>query len=238
MPVFNEADGIYNFLKELENIEQLKEIIIVNDASTDQTIAVVNDIFNYRKQITIITNKENLGHGPSMLKALRAGLSTKYEIIISIDGDGQFFSNDVEKIFNFITENEFVDIVEGVRVSRNDPLFRKIVSFFTQTLIFLRTGIFPLDANTPLRAYRVSSLKVVLSELPEKLFIPNLFISLISRKRYLNIREIKVVSRSRLGNSVAGTSWNSKKGWLPSKKFIIFCTRAIWEWLTTKINKS
>ena len=65
IPLFNESSNIKFLLKEIKrNLINYKnyEIILVNDASTDNTSNVINNLSI--NNIKIITNKENQGQNP------------------------------------------------------------------------------------------------------------------------------------------------------------------------------
>ena len=125
IPLFNEARNIELLLKEinksLENFNKY-EIILVNDASTDETTEVINKINN--KNIKIITNKENKGQSFSICEGVK---NSSYEIIITIDGDGQNDPADIPKLYNFYIQNNQVELVGGIRKNRKDSL-TKIIS--------------------------------------------------------------------------------------------------------------
>lgn len=125
IPVFNEARNIELLLKEinksLENFNKY-EIILVNDASTDETTEIINKINN--KNIKIITNKENKGQSFSICEGVK---NSYYEIIITIDGDGQNDPADIPKLYNFYIQNNQVELVGGIRKNRKDSL-TKIIS--------------------------------------------------------------------------------------------------------------
>ena len=125
IPIFNEAKNIGLLLKEIKkSLEDFKnyEIILVNDASTDETIKVINKINN--KNIKIIINDNNKGQSFSIYEGVK---NSSYETIITIDGDGQNDPADIPKLYNFYTKNNEVKLVGGIRKNRKDSL-TKIIS--------------------------------------------------------------------------------------------------------------
>lgn len=234
MPAWNEEGGIASFLKEINSSFPSKTtviFIVVDDASSDQTAsaAVTNSLIEVR----VLSNERNLGHGPSMSRALQAGLETGADLIISTDGDGQFFGPELAHLVE-VAANSGVDVVEGVRVRPNEPLFRTLTSFITRTLVALRAHSWPTDANTPTRAYRRDSLERVLAAIPEGTSVPNLHISVVSRKLGFEISEVPVVVREPLGGGAEDSSWGGRSRRLPSSHFLRFCGRAITEWLSRR----
>lgn len=234
MPAYNEAEGIYEFISEIcESFEfHSLEIFVVNDLSTDATVEEIERLKNQAK-ITILTNSENSGHGRSTLTALRAGLGSGAEFVLSVDGDGQFLGGDLLNVALRLETGQF-DIVEGARTNRSDPLFRKLTSFVTRGLVFLRCGVWPIDANTPLRCYEKGALGKLLDTIPAESQIPNLWISFQSRKGRYKISEMRVSSLERRGATSTGTMWGKGLKFIPSKRFIDFCRQATVEWLFYK----
>jgi glycosyltransferase involved in cell wall biosynthesis len=237
MPAYNEAEGISEFLLEINTALHLFDVrfIVIDDCSSDGTVEAVRELAGDNLSVEIIPNEFNLGHGPSTLKALRYGLGTGAEIIVSIDGDGQFLGEDVLSVVASFSKSE-LDLVEGVRTFRNDPIYRQIVSLSTRLLVASRVRKMPLDANTPLRAYKAETLEFVLKRLPESISIPNLLISSLSRANGFSIHELEVRSIPRRGTNPQGSTWGNGKASLPTKRFLKFCGKAVSEWFSTSLK--
>lgn len=231
MPAYNEVEGIGIFLQELHDAlsKWSTSFIVVDDCSTDGTQGAVLECQANGIPVALEPNEENAGHGPSTLRALKFGAARNADIVVAIDGDGQFFGKDVAVLVTEL-ESKDLDVVEGVRISREDPLYRKVTSFVTRTLVASRAKERPRDANTPLRVYRNSFLTQMLTSVPQNAMTPNLHISVICRTDQARLEEISVRSRGRLGSSVIGSSWG-RGSLLPSKRFRKFCSQALKEWI-------
>jgi dolichol-phosphate mannosyltransferase len=238
MPAYNEEEGIAGFISELATELQSFEpkFVVVNDVSTDSTEARVKDLAASGIPVEVHTNSVNLGHGPSTLRALNFGLDSHSEIVVAIDGDGQFLGTDVARLVKVMLEDPKIDVIEGVRTHRDDPAYRVVVSSVTRNLVWSRARIKPIDANTPLRVYRRESLVQLLDKLPNNSMTPNLLISAKTRRQRVNYFEINVQSIPRRGSDTGGSTWKSKTASLPSKRFIKFCTRAAAQWVSTPIK--
>lgn len=245
MPVFNEQEGLIEFLKEMQdNFEDLDLIIVVcDDCSTDLTRTLLSDhnskaTFGLQNsfQIKLIENQKNLGHGPSFLRAAKFTLSLGVDFLITVDGDGQFSCDEIRAAFNYLRDSDgALDLVEGVRSNRQDPHYRKFVSATTRLIVFGKTGKLAGDANTPLRLYRANIAAELFDKIPEVSLVPNMQISILSRKMQLNIAEYKVKSRDRRGASSVGTMWRTSLKNVPSKRFLKFCVSACREIFFTAI---
>ena len=116
VPVYNESEGIANFLgqsllPELDKIEKYStELILVDDGSTDDTLSILQKIANSNKAIKVIALSRNFGKEA----ALSAGLQyASGDAVITIDADGQ---QPPALIPEFIKKWENgADVVTGVR---------------------------------------------------------------------------------------------------------------------------
>ena len=229
MPIFNEADGIQSWLTELfehRNISAF-ELILVNDCSTDLTLEVIKK-FPFYQEITILNNPKNLGHGPSLVRAMNYVIEHQFEFILTADGDGQISAQDLLHFFSVAVDNNFT-YAEAIRKFRNEPWYRKFVTLVTRLLVLVYSGNMPRDANTPIRFYSFDSAVKFWSRIPEMNLVPNLLVSIASRKDLKNVPSIEVATRVRRGNIQLGSTWKSKgKGWrlVPPRKFLQFCYHA------------
>jgi glycosyltransferase involved in cell wall biosynthesis len=231
MPVFNEADGIVEFLTELDReLPGSVRIQLVDDASTDSTTAHVRSLGLASDRLALYVNESNMGHGPTTMRGLRLALETSPSLVIAVDGDGQFEAGEIARLIAEAAGE--VDVIEGVRVGRDDPWFRRVTSRATGLLVALRCGRIPADANTPLRVYRPAALEGLIAGIPEDFSVPNLVISARARRRGLRVEEVPVSARVRRGVNETGSSWGSRRRSIPSTRFVRFCGRAIRQWLS------
>ncbi len=125
IPLFNESKNIKFLLDEIiKNLINYKnyEIILVNDASTDDTSQVINSLsFN---NIKIITNTENKGQSFSIHEGIK---KSSHNIIITLDGDGQNDPADIPQLYDLYSLNKGVKLIGGIRRNRKDN-FTKIIS--------------------------------------------------------------------------------------------------------------
>lgn len=116
IPVYNEADGIGDFLEkhllpELEKITKYKtEVILVNDGSTDESLKILQGFADKNKSIKVLALSRNFGKEP----ALSAGLKySKGDAAILIDADGQQPPSLIPKFIEAWEEGG--EIITGVR---------------------------------------------------------------------------------------------------------------------------
>ena len=235
MPQFNEETVICSFLQSLRTAFEELEInntnfVCIDDKSTDGSVKALISLVSSGFPLEIKTNAVNLGHGPSTVRALFAGLETDSDFVLAIDGDGQFKPSEVAKACKFALINNF-DVLECQRIDRSDPGFRKLVSFFTRVLILIRTHQKIADANTPLRIYRNTYLSDVIKQIPPMSLVPNLHMSCISRSRDYKIGTQQVEFLAKISGEKSTMFGQGKRQFLPSSRFVKFCFRASMEWI-------
>ena len=233
MPVFNEAHGLKLFLEELfaSFYEFDLYINIVDDHSVDDTTELLGEMVKFHgSKLTFSVNEKNIGHGPGTLLGISKVLaSNNFDYLITLDGDGGFTTENIVSAFKLAIARQ-CEILEGVRVSRLSPIFRKISTKICQLLVQRASGVKTYDANTPLRIYRREVIAKIMQDIPKQLLIPNVFISAYARLVGFDILEynIPVIESRSLDKN--GTTWKQQYRFLPSKRFIRFCYRAFIQW--------
>ena len=125
VPLYNEQKNIIYLLDEikinLSNYEKY-EIILIDDASDDDTLNTIKLVEN--KKIKILENKKNLGQSFSIHSGIK---HSSFNIIITIDGDGQNDPIDINKLLDIYLSNSEIKLVGGIRNKRRDN-YIKIIS--------------------------------------------------------------------------------------------------------------
>lgn len=154
LPVFNEADNLAILHRELgETLSSLGEdyeMIFVNDASKDASLAQLRSLSAIDDHVKVISFRYNSGQ----TAAMSAGIKTATgDIIIPMDADLQ---NDPKDIPRFIAKiEEGFDVVSGWRKNRQDfAVSRKLPSKIANWLIRQITGVKIHDYGCSMKAYR------------------------------------------------------------------------------------
>jgi dolichol-phosphate mannosyltransferase len=236
MPAYNEADGIEEFLRELD--KELAEhvglltIVVVDDCSTDGTLDVVRrTAASLRSTVICEQNDRNRGHGPTAMAAYERGLAEQPDLVVHVDGDGQFEAFDIARVIRHLAAG--ADAVVGVRQGRTDPWYRSLLS--TSLRVYLRAvaRIKALDPNCPLRAYRAETLQRLLHSLPADTMIPSVYLSILEHRLRTDLVELPVRSRVRRGVAAIGTAWGPGRAAIPPRRLIEFVVAAGRESLVT-----
>jgi glycosyltransferase involved in cell wall biosynthesis len=174
----------------MEALEQSYEIIFVNDASTDQTLATMREIQECDADFHFADLETNVGENWALL----AGISkAQGEVIITIDGD---YQNDPAYIPDLLRElSKGHRVVSGRREQRAASFWTKrLPSQVANTMIRLVSGVPVHDCGCGLKAYK--------REVLEGKFVPKGFMNRFSPVS-LGVKgdefaEVKIVDRARI----------------------------------------
>lgn len=117
IPVFNEDDTIYELLRTVHKIDLIegvkKEIIVINDDSSDNSEKEINKFINDNKpnNLTYLKNNKNIGKGGSIKVALKHAIG---EYCIIQDADLELNPNEINDLLLPVISNK-ADIVYGSR---------------------------------------------------------------------------------------------------------------------------
>ena len=110
MPVYNEKDTIREILRRVREVLIDKEIIVVDDFSTDGTRDILQQ--ENRDGTRILAHPKNLGKGHAIRTALK---HVTGDIIIIQDGDLEYDPQDYLELIKPILERK-ADVVYGSRI--------------------------------------------------------------------------------------------------------------------------
>ncbi|MCE4027345.1 MULTISPECIES: glycosyltransferase family 2 protein [unclassified Microbacterium] len=233
MPAYNEAEGIGGFIDEIRTaVAPLAErvtFVIADDRSTDGTAAALSGI----EDVDVQTQPANRGHGPTALAAYRAGLALAPDALVHVDGDGQFLGSEIASAVRALHRTG-ADVVHGVRHSRTDAWYRRLLTAGVRLLTAAVVGRGVPDVNTPLRVYRPEALQILVNAVPSDALVPHVHFSLAEVRAGFAVRYLRVRSIPRRGASSTGTMWGKvARPSLPPKKLVLFALRALreaWMW--------
>jgi len=124
------------------------EVIVVDDASSDHTPEVLQELGKRAENVRVVTHPANRGYGG----ALRSGFAaaTK-EWVFYTDGDAQY---DVAELRLLWEAREGADLVNGYKISRSDPLHRIVVGRIYHRLVKLAFRLEARDVDCDFRLIR------------------------------------------------------------------------------------
>lgn len=118
IPFHNEEENVDAVLNEVRRTNPDSEIIAINDASKDNTLALIQK----HTDVRLISFEKQLGQSAAIYAGLQAA---QREICVMMDGDGQ---NDPADIPKLVAALEHADVVCGIRQNRQDVWRRRVGS--------------------------------------------------------------------------------------------------------------
>ena len=131
IPVYNEADNIKRILSAVENVKINKEIIVVDDFSTDGT----REFLRKKQGIKLVFHKKNMGKGAAIRSALKI---VSGDFVIIQDADLEYSPNQYTKLFKPIKENS-TKVVYGSRILGKGVFLKS--SYYANRFLTLLTNV-------------------------------------------------------------------------------------------------
>lgn len=130
VPLYNEAENVENLINEIYSVFKVYkpieyEIILVNDASNDNTPEILNSLEKKYQNLKTINNKKNVGQSFSLINGIK---SSKFNTIVTLDGDCQNNPADIPKLLKKYNSDNDIGLVGGLRLKRKDTIIKKISS--------------------------------------------------------------------------------------------------------------
>ena len=119
MPVYNEGRTIREIIRRVQEAPYEKEIIIVDDGSTDGTREILQNEYQDRDNIVVLYHQKNRGKGAALRTAIPHATG---QVTIVQDGDLEYDPNDFPLLVEIIRAG-YSDVVYGSRyLSEKNPL--------------------------------------------------------------------------------------------------------------------
>ncbi|QVM89536.1 glycosyltransferase family 2 protein [Pseudomonas entomophila] len=134
IPAKNEVDNLPSLLAEIRTAlaNERYEVLVVDDGSSDQTLAMLQQLKNQGfQQLRILRHERSLGQSTSIWHAAQAA---RGRWLATLDGDGQNDPADIPGMLALVRGNEDVKLVAGHRVNRRDTASKRWASRFANGL--------------------------------------------------------------------------------------------------------
>ena len=183
IPVYNESETICEVIRRVEGVSSDKEIIIVDDSSTDGTRDLLKK-YEEREHFKIVYQPKNKGKGA----ALRAGFEiAKGEVIIIQDADLEYDPKDYPVLLEPILDKR-ADVVYGSRFlgGPHRVLFfwHYLGNMFLTTLSNMFTNVNLSDMETGYKVFRRKVLESITLKCNRFGFEPE-FTSKVARQNFV-----------------------------------------------------
>ena len=120
------------------------EIVLIDDASSDDSYTKIKHIIKNNKHIRLIQHKKNQGIAKTYRHLYR---EAEYEHIVLFSLDGEWEPNDIVRLFN-AAQNKKADIVIGQRIKKAYSLTRLMVSEIYNIINKILFGVTTKDAGS------------------------------------------------------------------------------------------
>jgi glycosyltransferase involved in cell wall biosynthesis len=182
IPVYNEVRTIERVLAEVAALPIPKEIIIVDDASTDGTRQVLCQ-YEAARDVHIIFKPQNEGKGAALRTAMRR---VSGDVVVVQDADLEYDPRDILKLIGPIVAGK-ADVVYGSRFMNGAPQDRSLVHRLGNRLLTKlsnwATGLDITDMETCYKAFRRDVIKSFEIKQPRFGFEPEIT-ARIARRKY------------------------------------------------------
>jgi glycosyltransferase involved in cell wall biosynthesis len=159
IPAHNEEQTITAVIQELRQVAPTYDRVIVNDCSSDETGTVLDELGE--KQLHLI---HNLGYGQALQTGLKYGLLKGYDIIVSMDADGQHQPKDVPHLVAALQE-QAADMVIGSRFcdrhGYDTPIDRRLGQLLFSHLTHILLGQRIWDTSSGFKAIRAAACQTI-----------------------------------------------------------------------------
>jgi len=131
-------DCLKSIIESLKNSSLKYEIIVVDNASKDNSVSSIkklkSEIKNRNLKINLIENKENIGFGPANNQAVKLA---KSDYLLFLNSDIIVLNASIEKLYNFYKQNEkLFNFLGGKLLNKNGTPQPSCGPMYTLPMIF------------------------------------------------------------------------------------------------------
>ncbi|MCO8121685.1 glycosyltransferase [Stieleria sp. TO1_6] len=197
LPAWNESEVIVRAIEEadqaLREVAACYEIIVVDDGSTDDTAALVQQLAASNPAVRLLRHQPNRGYGA----ALRSGFAAAtMDRVVFTDADCQF---DLTELDRFVLLSQRYDVVCGYRIDRKDTALRCFYSKVYNQLVRALLGTGVRDVDCALKMFHREVVQEL--EITGDGFLVNSEILVQAKQQGRSIVEVGVSHRPRTAGS-------------------------------------
>ena len=154
IPAYNVENTISTVVKDVSNY--VDSVIVCDDGSIDETS---NEAKN--AGATVIKHEKNHGKGAALKSLFDYAKKTDFDILVTIDGDGQFLAKDIPKLINPI--NNGCDVVIWSRLDEKSemPGYRKFGNKVLDKMTSAASELPFKDTQSGFRAYSKKAIEKI-----------------------------------------------------------------------------
>jgi len=163
-PCYNDggtiASMVLSALVTLREVTDDYEVIVVDDAGKDYAPLILQELERkYPGEVRIIRHEHNRGYGGALRSGF--GAATK-EWVFYTDGDAQYDPRELKALVAGLGEG--IDVVNGWKIDRSDPVARKVIGRLYHYGVKLLFGFHLRDVDCDFRLIRRSIFETITLE--------------------------------------------------------------------------
>jgi len=155
IPAYNEQGTVANVIRRVRDSLPEFDLLVVNDGSSDSTPQILKDL-----RVLVATHLCNLGYGRAIQTAIKYAYQMKYDVLITLDADGQHYPEQVRHLYAVSCEASW-DLLIGSRYIETrdyctEPVCRRIGKQLFSALVRILTGRTIYDTTSGMKVMRRS----------------------------------------------------------------------------------
>jgi glycosyltransferase involved in cell wall biosynthesis len=155
IPAFNEEHFIGKVVKNC--LKYADQVVVCDDGSVDNTYEIAD-----AAGANVIRHEKNCGKGEAFQSLFQFARHSNVDVIVTIDGDGQFLPEEIPKLVKKIESNE-ADVVIGYRFdgAAEMPNYRKFGNKMLDRMANMVSELSVSDTQSGFRAYSKNIIKLI-----------------------------------------------------------------------------
>lgn len=140
----------------LRSVTDDYEILVIDDKSDDHSRAILADLARRYDRLRVIEQRKNKGYGA----VLKTGFaSAAKDLIFYTDGDFQYDPAEMRLLLSALHDG--VDVVNGYKISRSDPWYRRVIGRIYHWTMKLMFGFHIRDVDCDFRLIRKDAMNKI-----------------------------------------------------------------------------
>lgn len=161
VPLLNEEESLReleSWIREVMTREGFSyEIVMVDDGSTDQSWAIIQDLAAKDDRIKGVKFRRNYGKAAALHEGFKV---VQGDVVVTMDADLQDSPEEVPELYRMIMKEGY-DLVSGWKKKRYDPLNKTLPTKLYNAVTRMMSGIKLHDFNCGLKAYKIEVVKSI-----------------------------------------------------------------------------